>query len=267
VQKRDPGGAFMLGFDAETGSQHLETQYSVFYQDIRAPAYHDGHLYGFAHQDGGVGSFSATASKLKWTFRVDRHEGWSPVVDQNRVIVYSQDGLNVLNRTTGGLRYTIPDPQYGFRVADRVQSPVYDGRDSVFVTQFNRLLRFDLESRSIAWTMEFGDNTLGQAALANGTVYVVDGGELVAIDAARGEHLWRWAPRRNILSDLVVTVDHIFVATSRRTIAFNLNTRKIDWSHPVPGRLSLGNDGILYIATDKAEIVAIRVFPDPAGPQ
>jgi outer membrane protein assembly factor BamB len=254
---------FVYGFRGLTGKQKTRIPFRTEPQVLAAPAVKGGKLYSFAGYDGGTASISTSGKKVIWTHELRTRAGWSPVVKDNRVIFYGNTGLSVLNRTTGNARYVIPDLTRSVSGSRIQPSPVLDAFGNVIVTQHNRVIYFDLESRSIAWETRLGTGDLSQATLANGVVYVVAQGDLVALDANDGSELWRWTPNSPASGQMLATVDHVVLGLENRTVAFNIRTQKVDWKYPLSGELALGNDGILYISGDSSRIAAIRAFGGP----
>jgi len=114
------------------------------------------------------------------------------------------------------------------RFDDAGGAPVLGGRRDALVTQAGRLVAFDLRRGRVAWERRAG--FAGTPAVANGVVYALDGGILVALDESDGRELWRWTPPTIIDSNVIATVDHVFAATRTTTYAPRRRQRQVAWS-------------------------------------
>jgi hypothetical protein len=130
-----------------------------------------------------------------------------------------------------------------------------------------RLLMFDLRADAthtphIGWVLS--DHFTGQTTLANGVLYVNDGGMLAALDELTGSPLWTWTPPSGSLTGTIIATDNLLlVGTGAATYAIDLVTHQTVWSWPVSGPLALG-EGVLYIAGADGTVTA---FTAPSANQ
>jgi outer membrane protein assembly factor BamB len=113
----------------------------------------------------------------------------------------------------------------------------------------------------ITWSLT--DQYIGQPTLANGVLYVNDGGRLEALNELTGALLWSWtAPSGSLKGTMIATDNLLFATTSTTTYAIDLNTHLVDWSYGVSGNLAL-SDNMLFVAGSTGTLSAFMV-PEPS---
>lgn len=268
VQTGGHEASYLFGFGTGTGSPNLRTPYAAQWPTLLAPAPLGGDVYAYAGYNGGVSSFDGLHNRQRWNQKLPSFDGWSPAVDADSIYTYTGGSvsgeLTVLDRANGAVRYRVTDPRFTFRTYSMDGSPILGTHDDLIVTRPRGLLSFDLVSRRIAWERD-GAGLSAQASLANGVIYIADGASLAALADRSGADLWRWAAPEAITHPIVVTIDHAFVSGDTGTYAIDLRTHAEVWRYARGGELSLGNDGVLYIAADDGQLSAIVTFADADG--
>ena len=137
-----------------------------------------------------------------------------------------------------------------------------DRRDIAFPTTNsvdNTLTMVDLTTRNIRWQAT-GQFTAHPAANAN-LVFVGNDRtqQMEARDVTTGNLAWSWALDRtqdnDFLGNIIVTNNLLFVSSTRKTYAIDLNTHQTVWSYPLSGQLALSAQGVLYILYQKSQIL------------
>jgi outer membrane protein assembly factor BamB len=166
-----------------------------------------------------------------------------------------------MHRTTGEVFRTIDTAIDPFCRA-RDTAPVLPGDGTVVLlvpgSNWNdALIRHDVAAGTLLWrvTGSFANSPV----VANGVVYVVntDAGQLQARSLATGTVQWTWAlpepiardSSNKIMGNLVVTDNLIFVGTSARTYAVDLQSHAAVWNSTRTGNLAISSNRVLYIAT------------------
>ena len=207
-------------------------------------------------------SFDADDGAKNWL--IDFDSGWDyclPAIAEEHVYFYDKEGLSVLDRKTGALEYSIPDPDFVSSYTVRF-APVIGHDGHLLVLYRGRLICFDLENKSIAWQKSPGFS--GQPAISRDTIYAVQDGILQALSEGDGSAKWSWqTPSGYVInSNLIATDTVIFAATFQATYAIDLTTRSLVWEYPVGGNLVLSNEGILLIESSRGQLIAIDVEGD-----
>jgi outer membrane protein assembly factor BamB len=123
-------------------------------------------------------------------------------------------------------------------------APVADGT-KIYAIAPPSLYAIDPATMTVAWTASGAYS--GMAAVANGVVYAVSGGKLVANDATTGATLWTF-PADNALSyPPVVAGGSVYAASNANVYAVDVATGQAAWSGAPGGWLSIARGG-LYVA-------------------
>lgn len=256
---------YLRAYDASTGQLAFQSEFEAQWGDYYAPTIFDDVVYVNGGYYGGMYAFSAIDGARKWFVRLNQYDRWTPAVDSTYAYAYTGSytpALTVVNRQTGLVAYSIPDPDFVWNGWSMNLAPMLGGMNDVLAINGGRLIRFDLAGRAISWQRP--RNFSGQPSVANGVIYAIDGGVLTAWDQLTGTLLWSWNPPAGSLSGpMIVTDTHVLVSGSSSTYALNLGTRLSDWSYPVAGQLALA-DYALYIAAANGTLTAIRVAPPGA---
>jgi outer membrane protein assembly factor BamB len=257
---------YLHAFDANTGSLTYRAAFSAQWESYFAPTpfandvYIDGGYYGGAY------GFSGQDGTQRWFAGLPQYDEWTPAVDNSYVYAYVGDyspALYVLNRSTGSLAYSIPDPHFDWNGWSMDLAPVLGGDKDALAIHNGRLISFDLANRNIGW--ELPRNFSGQPTVANGVIYAIDSNTLTAWDERTASLLWSWAAPGGsaVQGTMIATDSHVFVGAGTKTYAINLLTHISDWSFNAEGSLALDN-GVLYIGASNGVLTAVGV-PEPGA--
>lgn len=250
----------LLAIDAASGKT-LWQQPVTTYVLRAAPAVIDGVVYvggGFNFM-----AFDARSGEKRWSIPLQYGGHASPTVDQNRVIVSSQQGwMYALDSRDGKTLWRVPTEGIVFtsvavsgnhtvygtdegilynvsaangKVTWRVRldgaiyaTPVISG-DRVFVsTQSGQSMALDLETGDIAWTTNHGSDQ--PVAVRENTVVLAgsDGG-LYGLEASTGEQLWLYPSGKKQLTAPVISGDYALVGAGNSLLAIGLSSGQPAW--------------------------------------
>ncbi len=259
------GDTYLRAYSAVDGSLTFRVAQPAQWESYYAPTIYDGKVYVPSGGYGGVAAIDPAAAKESWFSGLYWEDNWTPAVNANFVFSYLGGTMTALDRITGKSAFTIADKDYNWTGYNAKHAPVLGGNNDLFATNNNRLIKFDLNAKSIAWTQP-GD---GQPAVAKGIVYHRSSGALAARAETDGALLWMWeAPAGEALgTQFIVTDTHALVASGSKTYAINLTTHKADWSYPAAGPMAL-TDSMLVIAANDGALYGIAKgalddLPDP----
>lgn len=251
---------WLWAFDATTGTQAFKSPHQAQWERYFAPTIDDGTVFVDGGSYGGMYAFDAFSGEQKWFMGLPQYDKWTPAVDAGYAYAYVGEyspGVYAANRFTGASAFTIPDPNFDWNGWSMDLAPVLGGLDDLLAIHNGRLLSFYLPTRSIRYQLTGA--FVGQPSVAEGTVYAINGGALVALDEATGTALWSWSPPGGSLQNaLIVTKTHIFGTTSTTTYAVDRLSHTLAWSYPASGHLALGNE-TLYIASGSGVLTAISM--------
>ena len=190
--------SWLRTFDAETGEQLFRVPFSAQWERYLAPTVHDGTVYVNGGYFGGMYAFDAFAGQQRWFVGLPQYDQWTPAVSADLAYAYVGSytpGLYVHDRHYGQSRYFIADPDFDWSGWSMGIAPtVLDDGDALGINA-GRLIRFDLEGRSILWQKighlpgsagGGGRGHLRHQRLEPGGAGRGDGGLLVELDFPHG---------------------------------------------------------------------------------
>ncbi|QBI01697.1 hypothetical protein EYF70_13195 [Pseudoduganella albidiflava] len=252
-------GAYKLQvYDQASGQLLAETWVNGF-NETYAPVLHGDSV--FVGSASGNGTTRVDAATLGTTWQIDRVEeswDWTPAIDGSYVYMYVDSVLQVVGRNDGITAYSIADTGFVTQ-GGRIGSVALAGPGSAVVVSSDRLVGFDLATRTRAWVIE--GEFVGAPAVAKGIVYAVNGSSLEARDLASGKLLWRKGigMHGSMQARVIVTENLVFVSEQLLTQAIDLATHKTVWSYPAGGSLSISDRGVLYIGGRAGKINAVNL--------
>jgi hypothetical protein len=251
----------LFAFDAADGSLVFRSAMTSQWEHYLAPTIGPQGVYTNAGTYGGLYGFAFSGQRL--FFRgLDQQSTWTPAVDANRVYAYVGSSLTVVDPVTGAIEASIVDPTFQNYIYEIGGSAVLGAPGSVFAAAYansflnggaigNRLVRFNVASRSVAWQISGVYPTT--PGYKDGVVYATNNNplRLEARAESTGSLLWSWTPPlagdANFVSEVMLTNTMAFVSTNLNVYGIDLATRRLVWSYPFPGSLALSQNGILYI--------------------
>jgi len=252
---------FMFAFQAADGSLVFKSPMSSQWENYLAPTIGTDGIYTNAGTYGGLYAFDRTGKQLFFTNEAQTSV-WTPAVDASGVYSYTGGILQVVDPMTGAVLHSITDPTFQNYVYEIGGSPVLGAPGSVFVANYensllnggaigNTLLKFDVGPDTIGWQVP--GVFPSTPAYAKGVLYVANEKplRLEARAEADGTVLWSWTPPQagdsNFISETLLTGNLVLISTNLATYAIDLASHQAVWSYPLPGRLALSQNGVLYI--------------------
>lgn len=235
---------YLLRLDARTGD-------IIWQQDLREVAERDPPMWGFSSSplvvgsmvivhaggsgDKGVVAFDIESGELAWSAAAGGHSYSSPhpavIGGESLVLVATDDGVNVLDPTTGRERLNYVWKHQGYRV---LQPQIID-RDAILIP----------------------------TGMGTGTRLVrikAEGGEL------HPEELWTSRQLKPDYNDLVVYQEHGYGFDGLIFTCIDLQTGKRRWKGGRYGKgqvVLLEDSGMLLVISEKGELVLLKA--DPSG--
>ncbi len=210
----------------------------------------------------GITRIGGDTGTLDWFVRFFGNWNSAVTVDNGSVYYFERGRLQTVNVQTGDVAIItseVPDTSIA-----REFTPVIGGFDKILGNFQDGLAQYDLDAQNLDWTVSGSFN--GPPVTANGVVYATTSFDLIAFDERTGAELWRWTALPDIVGPIIVTTEHVFLSTFTDVHAISLDTHISVWSHPVQGKLSLGNNGTIFITGaapgESPEIIAIDLAGD-----
>ena len=256
----------LWAFDADTGEQSFKVPHSAQWESYYAPTIYEGEVYVNGGYYGGMYAFNAFTGSSNWFVDLPQYDEYTPAVDDNYTYAYVGEyapALYVIDRQTGKEAFRIADPNFDWRGWSMDLAPVLGAQNDVLVIHNNRLIKFDLEARRIAF--ELTDGFVGQPSVAKQVIYAINNGGVEARGETDGALLWRWAPEAgNATEHVIVTDTHVLAHTETHTFAIDVLSGVEDWSYPEAGSMALGNDALYIVTGDSVVAISMPGFiPSP----
>lgn len=261
VQTHDNSNA-LLAFDAVDGSLVFKSQVSYSSNNMFPPVVYGNAVYVSGSYNDNLFAISAINGEHQWQVYSNQYQDFTPAITDDYVVVYSatyNSKLNVFNRVTGDLAFDIPDPN-GDTDFGRESVQVVSG-DAVVVINNNRLIKFDLAARQIAW--EIHDEFHGQVSIANGQVFCFNGEAIETRSLIDGSLVSNKTGYQGFNEGLLVTNNLLFAHGAPGIVAFDLESREEVWSRSEAGNFILA-EGALYILSSSS-VTALNVEGDLDG--
>lgn len=262
---------YMFGFDATTGNLLFKSAMSSQWEHYLAPTVGASGIYTNAGTYGGLYAFDPTGTQLFFDAEAQTSD-WTPAVDANGVYAYT-GSLTVADPVTGAVTQTIVDPTFTNYVYSIGGSVVLGAPGSVIVANYadatvgstgggNYLLDFNLPLNAVTWKVP--GKFASTPAYANGVIYATNLSPmgLEARSETDGSLLWRWVPPQagdtSFVSEVLLTKTMVFVSTNLALYGVDVTTHQLVFSYPIPGRLALSPNGILYVSSSALPLTAFN---------
>jgi outer membrane protein assembly factor BamB len=257
----------IIGLDASTGAQRFRSTHGAgSIQEYLAPVEVDGTLFVGGGGAFGLSSFGTRDGTRRWYTGLSPADLWSPSVVNGIVYAYtfasapSRGVVTAHSAVSGALVFNFEDPGYvwnGWRVR---QSAAAGSQDNLLVTNEGRLVSFDLDRREIGW--ERRDRYNGQVSVANGYVFAASRSTIDIVDERTGNlvrQLQTVSPDEPFIGEIVLTRNITFVCTSKRLLAYDIQSGRLVWRFDATGHLALDRGGNLYVAGKGGAVTAIAL--------
>ncbi|MBO9623565.1 MAG: PQQ-binding-like beta-propeller repeat protein [Sphingomonas sp.] len=270
----------IIALDAETGqfagpTAPFASQWSFFLP----PTAYDQGLYMSAGYFGSV-VYGFDYAKLQyWSFDANGSiwDGETPAVDADNVYYYSGAALQVIDRNSGALKKSIPDPFFQSNGYSYYGAPILGSNGNVLAYSGQRgsasssvLVDWSIANGAYAWRS--ADTYTTSPAVAGGMVYLArnNPGRFDALSEATGAIQWSWTPPagEQFIFNTVATKNLVFVSTDKAIYALPTqgSNHAPVWTAPTGGEMAITADGMLIVANQRpgtvmpSTLVAYRLY-------
>lgn len=260
-------------YDASNGQLLSRQALSAQWDTYLAPAVLANAAFTNSGAYGGMSRMDVNSGAITWTAKLPQADHWSPAVTADRVLAYVGGYYFELDARTGvetmklavdvGQSHT--GESMGSAVVLESPSTVYISRVGQPPDNRGHVTRINRQTGTLAWTAPTAAQS--NPVLVGDVLYVRTITGMEARATLDGRLLWTWdageywrAPwdGRPVMTPLVVVGRQAFTSTSTGTVAIDLDTRKVVWTDPAVGPLSVSSNGILYIS-DPYGLVAVNL--------
>ncbi|QTH63458.1 PQQ-binding-like beta-propeller repeat protein [Psychrosphaera ytuae] len=251
------GDTAVWAVNALTGEQVFRSEHESQWPNYSAPTIFQGNIYVNGGYYGGMLVKEANSGADVWsTDDASSGDMWEPAVSDSYVFHPTDSGVIARHRSDGSEAFTVS--------SNRHETTPVLGTNGNILLSGNTLENVDIATQTSLWTSSHGEIT-GLPAVGNQSVYYVSQGSLHSVNEVTGGLQWSWKPDSNsIRSNIVATVNHIFIATYWKVYALSSTTGQVLWSADFGGDyLALGAEGALYVGNiSSGNVVAFNVGGD-----
>lgn len=259
--------------DAATGAVQTKfafgAQWSNFNQPLPvgdmvyiASGYYGNELY----------AFDAASRTVAWQTRGVSGNIWdgeTPAADADHLFYYSGASMDVFNRTTGTLAFSIPDPSFSWRGYSWFAAPILDGKGGIYAFSSPRMYEWDTRIAGYS-TAARRQTWLSAAAYTRAPAYASDriyaarakSGFIDILSSTDGKVSASIAipDGAEALSNIVVTKNLLFVSTALHTYAFDIENpaNPVVWTVDGGGHLAITPDNTLVVVQQN-KVIAYRL--------
>ncbi len=259
----DGVGQHYSGYDTALGSLQFDfyiNSYTLRY----APLVNSGQLFyaGIVEQQLSLSSVNLNSETTNWATSLSKEfpANYVPAFF-NDSIYYYDSGLVVLDNATGSITANIPDSNVSNNNLDYTSPVVAENGNAIILTRglTPRLSVYDVANQSLLWSLE--NNYIHNPITDHESVYTTslttDGSQdYITVDSLSlitGANEWsknvsiRHSGVVDITLNMLVTDNILFLSTSENVFAINIDNQEVIWNYPFGGKLSLSENGVLYI--------------------
>lgn len=258
----------LFAFNATDGSLFFQAPMTSGNDHHLAPTIGPDGIY--VNEADGIYGFALTGVQL-FVDSLAQTSEWTPATDANAAYAYTGK-LTVIDPSSGAVLASIADPTFVNYVYEIGGSAVLGAPGSVIAANYanasvgaktNTLLDFNVPQKSISW--QLAGSYVSTPAYNAGILYAANDNplRLEARSESDGSLLWSWIPPQagdtGFVSEVLLTNTMIFVSTNLAVYGIDTTTHELVWSYPLPGRLALSPNGILYLEASGMKLTAINV--------
>jgi outer membrane protein assembly factor BamB len=226
-----------------------------------------------------VFSYDAVTGTTLWIAGAGRgnvSEGLSVAVDEQLVYMFTAGRLTTFSRTSGAVTHMIDNPFFSSEgvsyLGQYFGAPILDGTGRVFTFLDNKsrfgsvpLMAFSINTNALLWRTSRA--YAGDPAYKDGNLYAIRANSAIIdiIDVTNGSvsrSINLGADKKNLTSNIVLTNNHLFVASNEETYAVDLQSDNapVAWSTTTGGVLAITPDNLLVISAANGGYRAFRLY-------
>jgi large repetitive protein len=255
---------FMYKFVASTGalswSAPFDAQWENYWAPVVTPA---GGVYFDGGEYGGLYGLTIDGNREFFNGTLEQFDQWSPLFLNTTLYSFVDGNLRTHDLMTGVVTSTVTVPWQLFAGTMRT-SPVSDG-SRIYLESPPTLFAFTPGQSTPDWTsdaMTVPVEVAGMPAVGNGVVYVLNGGQLRAVDASTGKTLWMFAGDSSLSYPPVVAGHWVYVASPSNVFGVDVTTQQQVWTASPGGWLSIA-EGLVLVAQQNGSLTAYSLTPGP----
>lgn len=238
---------YLWAFAAPTGSvtwsAPFESQWAYFW----APLVVGSNVFVNGGEYGGMYGFSAAdGAQLFFNDALGQYDSWTPAYFGGDLYSFVAGTFSAESPSTGAVLSSVTTP-WNWEGYSMDTAPVFGPKYGYVIAPPN-LVAIDPALAKVAWSDN--GNYTATPAVAEGVVYAIDGGHLVALDATSGAVLATMPGDGALAYPPVVASGYVYASSESNVYAFSTSTHAQAWTAPAGGWITIAARRLLVAGTD-----------------
>jgi Pro-kumamolisin, activation domain/PQQ-like domain/Putative Ig domain len=258
----------LWSFDAASGQVNWTVGYGAQWESYLAPTvYQTAGICVDGGEYGGLYDFNFDGSQRSFTFE-QQYDEWTPTFYNGIIYTWVGGTFTAFDPATDAVLWSGSAPYSWDGWSMNCAAPI--ANNLAFLNGVQSLSAMNLTTHMTAWTLN-GTFT-GTPAVNNGTLYVISGSQVEALNANTGALVSTFQTAdTGLAGQPVVAADSLVISSSTSTYLFNLQTGSLVQTIPYGGPVSValgslyiaGSDGVLRVYHPSA--ASINLASDSSG--
>jgi len=245
--------------DATTGNVRWSSPFDSQWEHFWAPTVAGGMVYVDGGRFGGLYAFDiSNGNQVFFSDTIGQYDSWTPTYAGGVLYTWVAGGLVARDPATGALLWNNGLPWSDATPYSVNAAAAFDSTGG-YVISPPLLAAVDPVAQDFRWTLSA--SYTGTPAVANGVVYAVSGGELVANDAGTGAALWTFAGDGKLSYPPIVANGFVYVSSTANDFAVDVRTHTEAWTDASGGWLAVTSGRLVVAGADgiaRAFVLTLR---------
>lgn len=255
----------LWSFDVATGLIDWTTPFYAQFESYMAPLVIDGSIYIGGGYYGGINRFQQSSGEYLYAYALPQIDHWTPASSDGHTYSWLGHSFIEHSNLTGQAVWEILLFVGGSNsMPDRV--PVIADHQAFVVggarqgNPIPKLFGIDLNTHKKLWEVE--GRFVGNPAIAQGIVFVIENKQIKTFDANTGGFLGAYEAGDELVGQPIITDDSVIVSSHNRTFIFDRANKYQRLILPAGGDLSIANN-VLYIGSSSGIVSAYSLGLKP----
>jgi outer membrane protein assembly factor BamB len=240
------GSSYLWAIDAVGGTVGWASVFGSQWEHFWPPLVVGGSVYVDGGSYGGLYGFSAAdGSQIFFNSTIGQYDSWSAAYFGGNLYTFVDGTFQSESASTGVASGSV-SVTWNWDGYSMVTAPVF-GPSLGYIIAPPTLIAINPTTNTVAWSAN-GSYT-GMAAVADGVVYGISGGNLIARDASLGTLLWVFVGDESLSFPPVIANGYVYVSSGNNTYAVDIATHASVWTAPVGGWLAVASQRLVVSGT------------------
>ncbi len=237
----------LWALDATSGDVRWAAPFDSQFDNFWAPTVGGSAVYIDGGRYGGLYGFRvADGTQMFFYGGLYQADSWTPGFHAGVLYSYVQGAFVAHDPASGSLLWN--NTIRGTFAPYSTNAAAAFDKQAAYVIAPPQLAEIDLVTQDVTWITSAAYD--GTPAIADGVVYAIGGGELLAVDAATGSSSFSFAGDKKLKYPPVVANGFVYASSAGNAYAVNLATQAQAWSAAPGGWLSIASGRLIVAGAD-----------------